>query len=368
MINGIEKAADPSRFKGIESRIRIEEGMEDALLGIEENEFLLVVLDLHSSRDPAELIHHTRMGELKGVFASRTPNRPSAIGVTTARLIKRDGNELVVEDLDAINGTPVLDIKPYTPWFDDHARKREIIENIDKRFPRSSIIEKIMSEDKEGLLYLAGSLHGHYCSGLALGIHLAYHAMREIRTFTDGIMEDLIAIVEMNNCAADGVQYVTGCTFGNNALVFRDFGKMALSLVRRCDEKGVRVSLKPGWQNMAGYSKEYVELSRKVIRERAGTEQEKERFKALAREESFRLVKVMTEDIIVSNRVDLRLPPRAPIHDSFTCAKCGENVMGSRKVNVNGDDVCIECAAIPYTQLTGQGFQLVNPLNNGIER
>lgn len=49
-----------------------------------------------------------------GLFATRSPNRPNPIGVTVVKLLDRRGNILRVRGLDAINGTPILDIKPYT--------------------------------------------------------------------------------------------------------------------------------------------------------------------------------------------------------------------------------------------------------------
>lgn len=61
-----------------------------------------------------------------GVFSSRSPRRPNPIAVTTARLIERKANTLVVTGLDAIDCTPVLDIKPYLP---------EKINPFDLRFP-----------------------------------------------------------------------------------------------------------------------------------------------------------------------------------------------------------------------------------------
>lgn len=53
-----------------------------------------------------------------GIFACRCPYRPNPIAVTTVRLVRIEGLELVVEGLDAVNGTPVIDIKPYTPRMD----------------------------------------------------------------------------------------------------------------------------------------------------------------------------------------------------------------------------------------------------------
>jgi tRNA-Thr(GGU) m(6)t(6)A37 methyltransferase TsaA len=55
---------------------------------------------------------------LLGLFATRTPNRPNPVGKAMVRLLQRRGNILRVEGLDAIDGTPVIDIKPYIPGYD----------------------------------------------------------------------------------------------------------------------------------------------------------------------------------------------------------------------------------------------------------
>lgn len=52
---------------------------------------------------------------LTGVFATRSPIRPNSLGITTVRLLERRGNVLRVKDLDAIDGSPIIDIKPYLP-------------------------------------------------------------------------------------------------------------------------------------------------------------------------------------------------------------------------------------------------------------
>lgn len=53
-----------------------------------------------------------------GVFATRTPNRPNPIGLSVVRLVRREGAMLFVEDVDMLDGTPLLDIKPFSPRFD----------------------------------------------------------------------------------------------------------------------------------------------------------------------------------------------------------------------------------------------------------
>jgi tRNA-Thr(GGU) m(6)t(6)A37 methyltransferase TsaA len=53
-----------------------------------------------------------------GVFATRYPCRPNPLGLSIVRLLKRDGNRLEIEGVDVLEGTPLLDIKPYVPNFD----------------------------------------------------------------------------------------------------------------------------------------------------------------------------------------------------------------------------------------------------------
>jgi tRNA (adenine37-N6)-methyltransferase len=59
-----------------------------------------------------------------GIFATRSPNRPNAIGMSIVRLLRREGSSLLVADMDILDGTPLLDIKPYVPEFDCHANSR----------------------------------------------------------------------------------------------------------------------------------------------------------------------------------------------------------------------------------------------------
>jgi tRNA (adenine37-N6)-methyltransferase len=53
-----------------------------------------------------------------GIFATRAPRRPNAIGLSIVRLVQVNDNELIIEDVDVLDGTPLLDIKPYVPAFD----------------------------------------------------------------------------------------------------------------------------------------------------------------------------------------------------------------------------------------------------------
>lgn len=94
------------------ARIVIFPAYTEALLNISECKYIDVVFYFDRlSGEAIRLSGETRPGVKRGVFASRIPKRPNLIGVTTVRLLAVNGNELTVEGLDALNGTPVLDIK-----------------------------------------------------------------------------------------------------------------------------------------------------------------------------------------------------------------------------------------------------------------
>jgi tRNA (adenine37-N6)-methyltransferase len=59
-----------------------------------------------------------------GLFATRSPNRPNPIGMSVVRFLRREGTALFIADMDILDGTPLLDIKPYVPEFDCHLNSR----------------------------------------------------------------------------------------------------------------------------------------------------------------------------------------------------------------------------------------------------
>jgi tRNA-Thr(GGU) m(6)t(6)A37 methyltransferase TsaA len=103
------------------TEIVIDKGLTEALDGLEQFSHIIVIWWVHKSRRPFPMKVHPRGNpnkKLMGVFASRSPDRPNPIGKSTVRLLERRGNVLKVRGLDAIDGTPVLDIKPYIPGYD----------------------------------------------------------------------------------------------------------------------------------------------------------------------------------------------------------------------------------------------------------
>jgi tRNA-Thr(GGU) m(6)t(6)A37 methyltransferase TsaA len=107
----------------VTSEIVLDETFSDGLDGIEQFSHLLILFWMHRAAEAEPLRMRRRpqgrpdMPEV-GLFAQRARHRPNPIGVTAVQLLRRDKNRLFVKGLDAINGTPVLDVKPYVPAFD----------------------------------------------------------------------------------------------------------------------------------------------------------------------------------------------------------------------------------------------------------
>ena len=99
-----------------------EEGLDD----IEGFSHLHLIYWLHRAGEATNAVSGARSLKVvpflddvpRGIFATRSPVRPNPIGLSVVRLVERRGRELIVEDLDVLDGTPLLDIKPYVEGFD----------------------------------------------------------------------------------------------------------------------------------------------------------------------------------------------------------------------------------------------------------
>jgi formylmethanofuran dehydrogenase subunit E len=222
--------------------------------------------------------------------------------------------------------------------------------------PRRDIEEGIASGDLQKLLMITGMLHGHFCPFSALGVKAAARAMKELRAKSTG-MEELVAIVETNNCFSDGVQMITGCSFGNNALIYRDYGKTAFTLAER-NGKGVRISVRAD-RIMEERSPEAVELFEKVVVQRRGSEAEKKRLSELWAELSFRVLELPDEEVFDIKQVAVDVPAYARIFASVKCSVCGENVMEPRIRIKEGKPICLACSDQEFYQLAGDGMSVI---------
>ncbi|MBN1245225.1 tRNA (N6-threonylcarbamoyladenosine(37)-N6)-methyltransferase TrmO [Candidatus Bathyarchaeota archaeon] len=122
---------DEVRDKTRTSQVVIRKELTDALDGIDGFSHLFVLFWLHkTSAEERKLlkVHPRRRKDLPllGIFATRTMTRPNPVGLTLVELVKVEGNVLTVRGLDAFDGTPVLDIKPFDSW--DNAETAKVPE------------------------------------------------------------------------------------------------------------------------------------------------------------------------------------------------------------------------------------------------
>jgi formylmethanofuran dehydrogenase subunit E len=236
--------------------------------------------------------------------------------------------------------------------------------NLEDKFiqnPRYVIEDAIKARELPKLLAKAGELHGHFCPFLALGVKAAVQAVNELGVSSTG-MEEVIAIIETNNCFSDGVQFVTGCSFGNNALIYRDYGKTAFTLAKRNGE-AVRVSVKDISRLLEEREPEAQRLFQKVVIERKGTNEDQRRLRENWRRIGFKMLDTPDDELFDVTRVAIQVPAYSRIFVSVKCSICGENVMEPRARVQNGQPVCIPCSGQEYNQLAGDGISLARKEN-----
>jgi tRNA-Thr(GGU) m(6)t(6)A37 methyltransferase TsaA len=114
----------PSRARGIEGTVEIEEEYFEALTDLDGFSHIILICHLHKASPFKLKVVPYLDTELRGLFATRSPSRPNPIGLSVVRLLGIDDRVLRIEGVDLLDGTPVLDIKPYVREFDDQTEIR----------------------------------------------------------------------------------------------------------------------------------------------------------------------------------------------------------------------------------------------------
>lgn len=192
-----------------------------------------------------------------------------------------------------------------------------------------------MSTDNtfEGLLDESVKIHGHLCPGQVLGVKMSMLGLRNI-----GIDEpkgkdrkSLIVFVEMDRCATDAVQSVTGCSLGHRTMKFMDYGKMAATFMNLKTGKAVRVVAKEDAREKA--KKYFPEIADKY-------KAQLEAYKVMSDKELFEVMNV---------RVSIKPEdmPGRPLK-RVSCDICGEYVQDMREIHKSGKVLCRPCAEGGY--------------------
>jgi formylmethanofuran dehydrogenase subunit E len=168
-------------------------------------------------------------------------------------------------------------------------------------------------EAKE-LMEKAVRFHGHICPGLTIGVLAAKYVLDHGYEYSPN--EELVAVVENDNCSVDALQVILGTTFGKGNLIHQDYGKINYTFYDRRIKKGLRLSIKssdPGDKKL--------------------TRDEKIQF----------LLNSKPEDIFHVYNVEFNPPGPAQIEESIPCEICGEHTISSRIMTYNNSEMCIPC-------------------------
>ncbi len=133
-----------SGARGVRGAIRIFPAYGEGLKDLDGFSHIILLYHFHSTREKKLTVRPYLDDQPRGVFATRSPNHPNAIGLSIVRLLAVEGLHLRIEDVDILDGTPLLDIKPYVPAFDhrepervgwlEEAQRRAGTQHADTRF------------------------------------------------------------------------------------------------------------------------------------------------------------------------------------------------------------------------------------------
>ena len=182
---------------------------------------------------------------------------------------------------------------------------------------------------------LAGSIkvHGHLCAGQVLGVRMSMLGLREIGVIDPKGKDrkNIIVFVEMDRCAADAVQSVTGCSLGRRTMRFFDYGKMAATFMNLNTGNAVRV------------------IAREDSRQKAKDHFPDIENKYTAQLEAYK--SMPDEDLFNVMAVSVTIPPQdmpgRPLR-RVPCDVCGEHVQDMREVYQDGRILCVPCAGVGY--------------------
>jgi tRNA-Thr(GGU) m(6)t(6)A37 methyltransferase TsaA len=108
----------PAAAKDVEGVVEIFPEFVEGLKDVDGFSHLILLYHFHLAKPGALLVKPFMDSTKRGIFAIRGPSRPNPIGLSIVRLKSVEGNRLYIQDVDIVDQTPLLDIKPYVPAFD----------------------------------------------------------------------------------------------------------------------------------------------------------------------------------------------------------------------------------------------------------
>jgi formylmethanofuran dehydrogenase subunit E len=185
----------------------------------------------------------------------------------------------------------------------------------------------------EELLSRAESSHGHMCAGQVLGVRMALLGCERVG-ITDprgAEQKNIIVFVEIDRCAADAINTVTGCRLGKRTMKYLDYGKLAATFLNTKTGEAVRVVALDTSREAA--DRAFPEIENKHHRQLHA-------YKVLPEEELFKVERVRV-------RVNDEDRPGRPV-SRVKCDECGEGINDRREVMRDGRTLCRACAGEAY--------------------
>ncbi len=168
------------------------------------------------------------------------------------------------------------------------------------------------------LLEKARAFHGEVCPGIVMGTRMTIAAMRELGMDPLVHNRDLIVYVEIDRCATDAIQAITGVTLGHRTLKFLDYGKFAATFADASTGRAFRVAALPKKNNG---EQDFKEISRQ-------------------------LMTIPESEIFTIEAVEITIPPQDlpgfPTHKDV-CSQCGEQILDRREIIRDGRVLCKNC-------------------------
>ncbi len=168
--------------------------------------------------------------------------------------------------------------------------------------------------DSKILMEKAVKFHGHSCPGLAMGVLVSKYILEHENEFS--LDEELVAVVENDNCSVDAIQALLGTTFGKGNLKYLDFGKNNYTFYNRTKKKAVKISVKKAAFGDRSLPKE---------------------------ERIYRLLTMNPEEGLEIKEIEFKPPEEAKIHESIVCESCGDPTMATRIREYKGKKLCVPC-------------------------
>jgi formylmethanofuran dehydrogenase subunit E len=177
------------------------------------------------------------------------------------------------------------------------------------------------------LLEESSTIHGHRCAGQILGVRMAMVGCREVGIDEPRGCKKLIVYAEIDRCATDAVQAVTGCSLGKRSLKFLDYGKMAITFLNTETGQAVRVLAKDDARNLVPL---YVQNSDNP------RDAQKQAYRVMPEDALFS-VKPVAIEVSAQEMPGYR-------GKRVQCAECGEGINFDREVDLGGRTLCIPCS------------------------